>query len=121
MKKHILPIILIFVLILSGCGEPKIPDNIHPTSYEMGQTALEKYEEYQKGNLSGEELYDELSELHDKMNELTFDNTLYDIANTLISVDVLNIAVNTYSGTAEDIEKEVNELKYYLEHGESKK
>ena len=121
MKKHILPVILIFVLFLLGCGEPKIPDNIHPTSYGIGQTALEKYEEYQKGILSKDDLYDELSNLHDKLSELTFDNTFNDIANTIISADVLNIAVMAHAGTANDTEKCADSLRYYLEHGSVKK
>ena len=121
MKKRIFAAIMIVALVLSGCGAPKKPDGIHEISYGIGQSALEKYDEYTKGSLSKDELYQELHDLRAKLDDQDFsDDPFYDVSNMIISSDIMNIAAMLNSGTASDVSDQVEDLKHYLETGSTK-
>ena len=70
MKRTVFMILVIGCIIacLPGCGGDKKPENMSDIAYRAGQKAVEITEQYLNMDITAEEAYDQLEDVHDRLD-----------------------------------------------------
>lgn len=121
-KIYTICIIMLFVIMISGCGtkSKEAPTGVNQKTFDLGEEVLDITDQYLDGKIEISKAAEQVSEYVDKFEDISTDDSAESMNNELISITVeaisydLGQVLDTNSNDNSDVELDRDVLAQYL-------